>query len=83
MDDLISVHDLLNEVTSLLIVHRPDLLDALIISVLKSFKALLQFDKLVGEELVFLGILLVLGPSLRLLGIEQTGRYSQLAVVML
>ena len=70
MDDLISVHDLLNKVTSLLIVHRPDLLDALVVSVLKSFKALLQFDKLVGEELVFLGILLVFGPSLRHLCIE-------------
>ena len=60
------MHDLLDQVTSFLIVHRPDLLDTLVVSFLELFKALLELDKFSSELLVFLGVqsVLVLGLGL-------------------
>lgn len=55
MNDLVSVHNLLDEITRLLIVHRPDLLDLLVVSLFELLKALLKLDELVCEQLVVLG----------------------------
>ena len=67
VDNLVSLHDFLDKLTSLLVVHRPNLLDALVIGLFEPFKSLLKLDELVGEELVLLGVSLVLGLSLGLL----------------
>ena len=64
MNDLVSVHDLLDELASLLIVHRPDLLDALVIGLLEPLKTLLELDELVSEQLVVLGVRRVQGLGL-------------------
>ena len=71
MDNLVGVHDLLDEITRLLIIHRPDFLNALVISFLELFEAFLQLDELVGEELVLLRVGRVEALSLRLLLLEQ------------
>ena len=55
MDNLVSVHELLNEVTGLGIVHSPDLLNTLIISLFKPFETFLELDELISEDLIFLG----------------------------
>ena len=52
MNNLVSVHDLLDEVTGLRIVHRPDLFDALIICIFELLEALLELYELVSEELI-------------------------------
>ena len=54
VNDLVSVHDLLDKITRLLIVHRPDLLDLLVVSLFELLKALLKLDELVCEQLVVL-----------------------------
>ena len=54
VDNLVSLHDFLDELASLLVVHRPNLLDALVIGLFEPFKSLLELDELVGEELVLL-----------------------------
>jgi len=56
VDYFISVHNFFDESASLLVVHTPDLLDALVVGLLESFKTLLQLDELVRKEFVFLGI---------------------------
>ena len=71
MDNLVGVHDLLDEITCLLIIHRPDFLNALVISFLELLEAFLQLDELVGEELVLLRVGRVEALSLRLLLLEQ------------
>lgn len=71
VDNLVGVHDLLDEITCLLIIHRPDFLNALVISFLELFEAFLQLDELVGEELVLLRVGRVEALSLRLLLLEQ------------
>ena len=48
------MHDLLDEVTGLLVVHGPNFFDALVICLFKFFETLLEFDKLIGELLVLL-----------------------------
>jgi len=70
VDDLVSVHNFLDKVASLLIVHRPDLLDALVISLLEPLEALLEFDELVSEKLVVLGVVSVFGLGFKLLNLE-------------
>ena len=70
VDDLVRVHDFLDEVAGLLVVHRPNLLDALVVRLLKLLEALLQLDELVGEELVVLSVQRVLVLRLRLLVLE-------------
>ena len=67
VDNLVSLHDFLDKLTSLLVVHRPNLLDALVIGLFEPFKSLLKLDELVGEELVLLGVCRVHGLRLGLL----------------
>ena len=57
MDDLIGVHDLLDDVTSFLVVHRPDLLYTLLVGFFKLLEAFLKLDELFSEELVALSVL--------------------------
>jgi len=57
MDDFVSMHDLLDEVTSFLVVHWPNLLDAFVISFLESLETFLQLDELVGEQLIVFSVL--------------------------
>ena len=83
MDDLVSVHDLLNQGTSLSIVHRPDFLDTLVIGLLELLKALLQLDELVSEELVLLRVLNVQVVGISLLNIKEVTLLSQLLSVAL
>ena len=54
VDNLVSVHELLNEVTGLGIVHSPDLLNTLIISLFEPFETFLELDELISEDLIFL-----------------------------
>ena len=54
VDNLVSVHELLNEVTGLGIVHGPDLLNTLIISLFEPFETFLELDELISEDLIFL-----------------------------
>ena len=56
MNDLVSMHNFLYEVTGLLIVHGPNLLNTLVISNFKLFEALLELDELVCEQFVVLGV---------------------------
>ena len=56
MNDLVGVHDFLDKVTGLLIVHGPNLLNTLVISNFKLFEALLELDELVCEQFVVLGV---------------------------
>ena len=56
MDDLVGVHNFLDEVARLLIVHGPDLLNTLVIGNFKLFEALLKLDELVREQFVVLGV---------------------------
>ena len=67
MNDLVGVADLLNQVTSLSIIHTPDFLDAPFISLFKPFKSLLELDELIREKLVLLRVLSVQILCLRLL----------------
>ena len=76
MDDLVSVHDLLDQVARLLIVHRPDLLDTLVIGLFESLESLLQLDELVGEQLVALREGHVQVPSISLLNFEKFERIT-------
>ena len=83
MNDFVSVHNLLNEVASFLIVHRPDFLNAPIICLFESLKALLELDKLVSEKLVFLGVKRVLILSFSLLnpkGLNLVAEYLAILV---
>ena len=82
MDDLVGVHDLLDEVAGLLVVHRPDLLDSLLISFLKLFEALLELDELVGEELVLFGVIGVLVFGLSLLHLEELDLVTVTSLVL-
>ena len=70
VDNLVRVHDLLDEVSRLLIVHGPDLLDALVIGDFKLFKAFLKFNELIGEQLVLLGVVHVSIFGFSLLNLE-------------
>ena len=70
MDDFVSMHDLLDEVTSFLVVHRPNLLDAFVISFLESLESFLQLDELIGEQLVVFGVLGVQVFGISLLNFE-------------
>ena len=83
MDDLVSVHDLLNQCTSLPIVHRPDFLDTLVIGLLELLKALLQLDELVCEELVLLRVLDVQVVSISLLNVKELTLLGQFLPVAL
>lgn len=71
VDDFVSVHDLLNQIACLLVVHGPDLLDALVIGLFKSLEALLQLDELVCEQLVVLRVGRVQILRIRLLHFEE------------
>lgn len=57
MDDFVGVHDLLDDVTSFLVVHRPDLLNALLVGFFELLEAFLKLDELFSEELVALSVL--------------------------
>ena len=82
VDDLVRMHDLLDEVSRLLIVHGPDLLDALVIGDFKLFKALLKLDKLIGEQLVLLSVVHVSVLGLSLLNLELDDLLSKLLRVL-
>jgi len=71
VDYLIGVHDLLDEVACLRVIHGPDLLDALVIGLLKPLKSLLKLDVLIGELLVFLCVRVVNIFCLLLLNREE------------
>jgi len=66
VDDLVSVHDFLDEGASLHDVHALNLLEALVVSLLEFFKTLLELDKLVREQFVILGV-----SSVRVLSLDQ------------
>ena len=70
VDNLVSLHDFLDEFASLLVVHRPNLLDALVIGLFEPFKSLLELNELVGEEFIFPGIGRIQGLGLSLLVAE-------------
>ena len=59
MDDFVGMHEFLNKVASLGIVHSPDLLNTLVISLLEPLETFLQLDELISEDLIFLGQLCV------------------------
>ena len=82
MDDLVGVHDLLDEVASLLIVHGPDLLNTLVVSNFKLFKALLELDKLVCKQFVFLGVVRVHGFGFKLLILELRDLLAKLLGIL-
>ena len=56
MDDFIAVHNLLNQLLSLLLVHAPDFLNAGLISLLEALKLLLEILKDVSVILIVLGL---------------------------
>ena len=70
MDDLVGVHNFLDEVAGLLIVHGPNLLNTLVISNFKLFEALLELDKFVREQFVVLGVSRIHGLGFKLLVLE-------------
>ena len=87
MNDLIGVHDFLDEIAGLLIVHGPNLLNTLVISNFKLFEALLKLDELVGEQFVVLGVscIQVLGFKLLVLELsdclaKRLGVFAQLGL---
>lgn len=82
MDNLVGVHDLFDEVSGFLIVHGPDLLDTLVISNFKFFKAFLEFDELVGEQLVLLSVVHVPVFGLSLLNFELDDLLTELLRVL-
>ena len=82
MDDLVGMHDLFDEVSGLLVVHRPDLLDALVIGDFKLFKALLEFNELIGEQLVLLGVVHVSIFGFSLLYLELDNFLTELLRVL-
>ena len=59
MDNFVSMHELLNKITGLSIVHSPDLLNTLVISLFEPFESLLKLDELISEDLILLGELSV------------------------
>jgi hypothetical protein len=77
------MHDFLNQVASLLVVHRPDFLDTLLISLFKLFESLLKLDELIREPLVVLGVVRVKFFGLSLLHPEEPPFLSQSRVVLL
>lgn len=82
MNHLVGVHDFLHQIARLLVVHRPDLLDSLVIRFFKFLEALLQFDELVREQLVILGVRCVQISSIRLLHFEQFNLITQALLVL-
>ena len=77
MNDLVGMHNLFDKVSGLLIVHRPDLLDALVIGDFKLFKALLEFNELIGEQLVLLSVVHVSIFGLCLLYLELNDFFTK------
>jgi len=65
------MHDFLDQVASLLVVHRPDLLDAFVVSFFKLFEAFLELDKFICEPLVVFGVGTVQSFGLSLLHLEN------------
>ena len=53
MDNLVTVHDFLNEFLGFLLIHGPDLTDTSVISLLKTFILRLQLLEVVGKRLIF------------------------------
>ena len=82
VNDLVSVHDLLDKITRLLIVHRPDLLDLLVVSLFELLKALLKLDELIGEQLVLLSVVHVSVLGLSLLNLELDDLFTKLLRVL-
>ena len=70
MDYFVSMHDLFDQALRFLVIHRPNLFDAFVISFFESFEALLKFDKLVCEQLIFLCVLVIQILRLSLLNSE-------------
>ena len=60
MDDFIGMHNLLDQVSGFLVIHRPDLLDPVVVRFLKSLVLLLQVLEPCSELLVLVGQLNVL-----------------------
>ena len=59
VDDFVGVHKFFNKVAGLGIVHCPDLLNALVVSLFEPLETLLQLDELISEQLILLGQLRV------------------------
>ena len=69
VDDLVSLHDLLNQVSGLLVVHGPDFLDSVVVRLFKSLVLLLEVLEPGCELLVLVGQLNVL--LLEALGLDS------------
>ena len=76
------MHDLFDKVSGLLIVHRPNLLDALVIGDFKLFKALLELDEFISEQLVLLSVVHVSVLGLSLLNLELDDLFTKLLRVL-
>lgn len=70
MDHLIAVLDLLAESTDLILVHRPNLIESVLVTFLESFVFLLKEQEVFGELFVVLGHLLVVVSEGLMLGLE-------------
>ena len=53
MDNLVGMHDLFSKISGFLVVHRPDLLNPVVVRLLKSLVLLLQVLEPSCELLVF------------------------------
>ena len=83
MNHLVCVHNLVDKLASLGIIHAPDILDTLVVCSLELFKTLLQLDKLVGEDLVLFGVVLILNLGLCKLISVQIHLVSESLIVFL
>lgn len=83
MNDLVCVHDFLHQVTSLLVVHRPDLFDAFVVSFFKLLKAFLELNEFICEPFVVFRVGTVQSFGLSLLHLEKLEFVSQSLVVLL
>jgi hypothetical protein len=67
MNHFITVHDFLNQLTCLFVIHRVNLTDAAFVSLLETLVLCLQLFEVLSERLVFLSqvdILLLVGALL-------------------
>ena len=62
MNNFICIHDLVDESSNFVLVHFPDVIDSLLVRLLKSSELFLQLLELFSESLVLLGQLHVLHP---------------------
>jgi len=68
VNDTVGLDDLVNECTHLVLIHRPDLVEAILVTLFEAFEFILEFLELLGEFLVVVGELDVL--ALKILGLS-------------